>query len=185
MSCQGRTWPDIGRKLLSRRALQAQRVHRRDSVLGPLRHSSGMGLDATYEDLIKQAFAPRFWSAGVDPHFGKPGYSGSGFSQSEVNFSFFFGIATQLYAGTLISDDTRFDHAIIEVNDSGEFVDLNPDPTARLTSRELNGLRLFNEAHCIFCHNGPLFSSATDRKTLHHDGDVILRTMVKRQRSDT
>lgn len=176
MSCKGRTFKDIGRKLLKRRALEAQEVHAEDSVLGGLRDASGKGLNVTYEQLVRAAFDSRFWAAGVHPMFGKPGYDPkSGFSQAEMNFSLFFGIALQMYAETLISDDTPFDRSRIVQQGSG-FVDQNNV----LTAQQLKGFSDFNQAHCIFCHNGPLFSSATNRKTSFTDGDGATRTMVKR-----
>lgn len=175
MSCRGRTWPDIGRKLLKRRALEVQEVHAEDSVLGSLRDASGKGLNVTYEQLVRDAFDSRFWSAGVHPMFGKPAYDKAGFSQAEMNFSMFFGLALQLYAETLISDDTPFDRSKIEQRGS-DFVDLS----GVLTAQQLKGFSDFNQAHCLFCHNGPLFSTATNRKTSFTDGDSTVRTMVKR-----
>lgn len=175
MSCRGRTFKDIGRKLLKRRVLEVQEVHPEDSVLGTLRNPGGKGLGMTYEQLVKDAFDSRFWAAGVHPLFGKPGYDKAGFSQAEANFSLFFGIAMQMYAETLISDDTPFDRSRIVQGPNG-FIDQNNV----LTAQQLKGFQDFNDAHCIFCHNGPLFSSATNRKTSFTDGDNATRTMVKR-----
>jgi cytochrome c peroxidase len=181
MACRGRTWKDVARKLLKRRALEVQEVHAEDSVLGAYRHSSGKGLNVTYEDLVKQAFAPRYWSAGVHPLFGKPGYDPKkGFSQAEVNFSLFFGLAIQMYGATQVSDDTKFDRSRI-VQTGGGFVDQN----GVLTAQELKGFRDFNDAHCIFCHTGPLFTLATNRKTYFKKTDleeahVDNRTMINR-----
>jgi len=176
MSCKGRTWPDIGRKLLRRQPLAAQRVARTDSVLGPYRDASGKGLSTTYRDLIQQAFDERYWSVGRNKRLGTPSYSSERFNQAEANFAFFFGIAVQLYTETLISDDTRFDRSNIQLGAHGFY-----DENGVLTATELKGLDLFNEAHCIFCHSGPLFSSATNRITLRKDGTSTVRTMVKRQ----
>jgi cytochrome c peroxidase len=175
MSCRGRTWKDIGRKLLKRRALEAQEVHPDDSVLGRYRAAGGKGLGLTYEQLIRAAFSDRFWSAGVHPVFGRPAYDRAGFSQAEMNFSLFFGIAIQMYGATLIADDTPFDRSRIVQQGNG-FVDQNNV----LTAQQLKGFQDFNEAHCIFCHTGPAFSTATHRKTLYVDGDSATRTMVNR-----
>jgi cytochrome c peroxidase len=180
MSCQGRAWPDVGRKLLKRRPLETQDVAADDSVLGAYRDGSGKGLNLTYENLVKAAFHPQFWSAGGHPLFGKPSYDKkNGFSQAEVNFSLFFGLAIQMYESTLISDDTPFDRAKI-VQQNGAFVDLN----GVLSPQQLKGFLDFNEAHCIFCHTGPLFSAATNRLTYitGSDGKVYTqaRTMVNR-----
>jgi cytochrome c peroxidase len=175
MSCRGRAWKDIGRKLLNRRALEVQEVHAEDSVLGALRDASGKGLAVTYEQLVKDAFDSRFWSAGTHPMFGQPAYDKAGFSQAEMNFSLFFGLAVQLYAETLISDDTPFDRSRI-AQENGVFVDQN----GVLSDLQLKGFQDFNDAHCIFCHNGVLFSGATNRVTRFTDGDSTARTMVNR-----
>jgi len=180
MSCKGRTWPDIARKLLKRHPLERQAVHPDDSRLGGVhRDPSGKGLKYTYEFLVQQAFAPRYWLAGIRPEFGKPSYSSTEFSQMEANFSMFFGIAIQLYGETLISDDTRFDRSSMVESPpgSGSFTDQN----GIMGAAELEGFKLFNELHCIFCHTGPVFSSATNRTTYFTDGKATTRSMVDRR----
>jgi cytochrome c peroxidase len=62
MSWRGRTWADIGRKMLNLTPLGKQQVHPQDSVLGPLANPDGEGLITSYEALIQQAFHPRFWN---------------------------------------------------------------------------------------------------------------------------
>jgi len=141
MSYVGRSFPDLGRKLLDRRALQFQQVAADDSVLGDSRHSSTMGLDQTYGQLVRAAFAPRFWAAPTD-------HTVDGHTQIEANFSLFWGLALQLYQGTLISDETRFD----------DFVE--GDLTA-LSAAESRGLDVFmGPGLCMDCHIGPDFTSA-------------------------
>ncbi len=83
MSYQGRTWPKIGKKLLSLKPLALQKVHPNDSVFGPpnsfYQHATlgtlplglnkvnpdpggkGLAPDITYAQLIKNAFHPKFW----------------------------------------------------------------------------------------------------------------------------
>ncbi|MEC4748228.1 cytochrome c peroxidase [Methylomicrobium sp. Wu6] len=146
MSCQGRTFRDLGRKLLQRRPLESQQVHPEDSVLGAVRDVSGYGLDATYGDLIKKAFEKRFWSGKGD--FGAAN-SGAPYSQMEANFAFFFGLAIQLYENTLIADRTPFDG---EVGDDGLPVGY--------TQQQKDGFAVFQDAHCSNCHSGPTFSAA-------------------------
>jgi len=63
MSCSGRRLMDVARKLLNRRALEAQEVHPEDSVLGRQVDNSGKGLRLTYADLIRRSFAPRYWKS--------------------------------------------------------------------------------------------------------------------------
>lgn len=147
MSCSNRTFPEIGRKILARRPLESQDVHAQDSVLGKFRHASGKGLDSTYAELIQQAFAPRYWSG--KGGFGAPLSSGQAYSQMEANFSFFFGLALQLYQQTLISDQTPFD---TPRNEAGV-------PNG-LDAQQARGLQVFLDAHCDLCHKGPAFSSA-------------------------
>ena len=107
MSCAGRTFPALARKLLIQRPLARQRVHVQDSVLASLRDPSGQGLNTHYQDLIRKSFAPRYWDGqGV---FGRPNQDAPPYSMMEVNFAFFFGLAIQLYENTLISDEAPFD----------------------------------------------------------------------------
>jgi len=62
MSADGRSLRDIGKKLLSLRPLERQRVDPTDSVLGPLADPSGKGLNTSYDSLIRAAFQPRLWA---------------------------------------------------------------------------------------------------------------------------
>lgn len=63
MSWRGRSWPDIGRKMLSLRPLAKQAVHPQDSSLAALRHADGNGLDTTYGAMIREAFRDEFWNS--------------------------------------------------------------------------------------------------------------------------
>jgi cytochrome c peroxidase len=63
MSWRGRSWPEIGRKMLTLRPLALQIVHRQDSVLSGVVHSSGKGLSTTYPDMIRSAFNDEFWNS--------------------------------------------------------------------------------------------------------------------------
>ncbi|MGJ0486379.1 MAG: cytochrome-c peroxidase [Methylomicrobium sp.] len=148
MSCQGRTFADIGRKLLQRRALESQEVHLEDSVLAGLRDPSGTGLTLTYAELIKKAFNKKYWKSDATIELVKD--SGQFYSQMEANFAMFFGLAIQQYENTLISDDALFDQPI---NDATGFPD-------GFTEEQKRGFRVFNDAHCNNCHTGPTFSSA-------------------------
>lgn len=76
MSFEGRSFPDIGRKMLSLRPLAKQLVHPNDSVLGAMARAtispSGLvvglpGLNvANYKPMIRAAFKDRWW-ASKDP----------------------------------------------------------------------------------------------------------------------
>ncbi|HSV25715.1 MAG TPA: cytochrome c peroxidase [Xanthobacteraceae bacterium] len=150
MSCAGRTFADLGRRLINAGALAGQRVHPEDSLFSQtlgLINTSGAGLGTTYADMIRRAFNPFYWrntarttitSTGVvqvDP---------DGYTQMEHNFSFFWGLAIQEYEALLISDRSRFDLGL-------------------LNQSERKGMDIFNsgKAKCFNCHSGPLFSAAT------------------------
>ncbi len=147
MSCAGRSFPNLGRKLLSRKPLSGQKVHAEDSVLSPRRDRSGWGLEPSYQDLVRQSFAPRYWNGQGD--FGKPAPELPPYSQMEANFAFFFGLAIQLYESTLISDETPFDAP----RDAQGF-------PSTFNAQQRRGFTLFNKAECDFCHHGPGFSLA-------------------------
>jgi cytochrome c peroxidase len=182
MSCGGRRLPDLGRKLLFRRALQNQSVHVEDSVLGRWVDASGKGLQSTYASLIRLAFAKRYWDS-----VGEFGLSADGkpYSQMEANFGLFFGLAIQLYEETLISDQSKFDSKRDKENVPVAF-----------TAQEKRGLTLFMNDHCFLCHLGPALTSAThpqvyntqstkylkllDRSGFNEEGDGVgvARTLV-------
>ncbi len=141
MSWSGRSFPEVGKKLLTLPPLGKQRVHPSDSVLGPLAKSGAPGLATTYGEMIRSAFRDEFWNSTA--------VTAQGFSQMEANFSLFFGLAVQLYEATLVSSDTPFDRF------------LRGDPVA-LTERQLRGMNVFfsGGALCGFCHAGPEMTAA-------------------------
>jgi cytochrome c peroxidase len=152
MSCEGRTLPDVGHKLLGLKPLALQDVAPDDSVLGPLSAKQGKtakdlndnegkkGLNTTYEALVRQAFDPKYWSATQKLT--------GGYSQIERNFSMFWGLSIMLYESTLVSDDAPIDRY------------LDGDKTA-LTPQQIYGKSLFEgQAGCINCHHGPAISGA-------------------------
>src|SRR5512143_3133762 len=153
MSYGGRTFPQLGRKMLSLTPLGKQLVHPGDSVLGPFskavqdpvtgKISGQPGLNATYAQMIKDAFANNLWDS---PGLTTP----DGFTQMEANFSLFWGLAIQLYEATLVSDQTPFDRF------------LGGDTTA-LTIQQQNGFNLFfgGAVLCSACHVGTELTSAS------------------------
>ena len=134
MSFAGRTWQDLGRKLLPLTPLARQSVSPDDSVLGSL------PTETRYSDLVQTAFQAGYWSA---PELI------NGYSQMEQNFGLFWALAIQAYESTLVSDNTRFD----------QFADGNRQA---LTALEQQGLQIFGAPNsaCAGCHNGPEFSNA-------------------------
>jgi cytochrome c peroxidase len=122
MSCEGRDWQDIGRKMILKVPLALQKIHADDSVFGKngpfgdLRNKSGIGLkwQYPYAALIMKAFDEKYWKA---PGFYKIDDYGNlktatlkdGYTQMAHNFSMFWGISIMLYEATLISDQSKFD----------------------------------------------------------------------------
>jgi len=113
MSCEGRTLPDVGRKLLWTRPLANQRVDTTDSVLGPHARPNGKGLKPqhNYATLIMKSFDPKYWAAPGRYRIenGALVPDPKGYTQLEINFSMFWGISIMVYEQTLISDQSRFD----------------------------------------------------------------------------
>lgn len=156
MSCRGRNFKELARKLLNRAPLTGQKVHYQDSVLGSLSFSSAgnlqPGLNTTYRILVSTAFNRKYWSYSLRGAFGRPSDPKQmAYSQIEANFAMFFGLAIQLYESTLISDEAPFDK-------SARDADNQP---IDLTAQELRGLDQFRENQCALCHLGPNFSAAS------------------------
>jgi len=143
MSYEGRTWPDLGRKMLSLRPLALQKVATDDSVLGSLAEAEGRGLQerVTYLGLIQAAFQPAYWESAelVDGER----------TQVEHNFALLWGLSIQAYQATLVSDDSPFDR--FQEGDRGA-----------LTAEEQQGMQLFTGAgNCNECHGGAEFTAAS------------------------
>jgi cytochrome c peroxidase len=154
MSAAGRTFADVGRKLLVRRPLAKQRVHWFDSVLGKHSLSPLPGLSvSTYAELVRKAFHPAWWQG-----TGKI----ANYTHMEQNFSLFFGLSVQLYEATLVSDQTPFD-------------DYAEGKKNALTSQQKRGMDLFfGDAKCANCHGGAEFTKAT----VHHIGKERIEKML-------
>ncbi len=143
MSADGRSFPEMGHKMLSMRALEGQQVAADDSVLASYRASDGNGLNRTYEDMARTAFKPDWWNANQPVSI-----NGKSYSQLEANFSLVFPLAIQLYEATLVSDQAPFD----------KFVEGNRNA---LTKEQQRGMDIFNgRGHCSNCHTGPVFTNA-------------------------
>ncbi|MDO8413008.1 MAG: cytochrome c peroxidase [Gallionellaceae bacterium] len=143
MSCEGLTFPLLGRKMVNNglTPLGAQVVHTTDSVLGSLSKSPATGLNTTYKAMIQAAFQSTYVSDTLVPN-------GSGFTQTEQNFSLFWGLAVMLYEATLNPNDTPFDKS----REGGP----------ALTAQQLVGQDVFlNKGGCAGCHGGPEFTNAS------------------------
>lgn len=177
MSCNGRTFPELGQKMLMRRPLATQSIDPGDSLLGnpgpfgDLRAFNGKGLKFMYKyaDLIKNAFEDKYWNSNdlyrID-HYGQL-TTGEGYTQMEINFSMFWGIAVMLYEQTLISDQSEFDTLtaqgkLIAAPAVGViFAAPDVDPLM------VRGAQIFfgapfppfsNGSGCAFCHAPPTFT---------------------------
>ncbi len=161
---------DIGKRLVSARALALQQVHPDDSVLGPWVSSAaahqGKGLSVRYLELIGQAFQPEWWASkrvvrvladGELEFISKTpndSLQANEYLLMEYNFPLFFGLAIQEYERTLVSDDAPIDRHFDSLEAGGPGV---------LNERQLRGMALFEAAACAACHSGPEFSNASLR----------------------
>lgn len=197
MTAVGRTFPDLGKKLLGRKPLGLQKVHTGDSVLGFLADPAlgAKGLRVSYATLIQQAFKPKWWNSATPVSIG-----GKSYTMMQANFSLFWGLSIMLYESTLVSDDTPIDQYLatrvidpitgqLSGGDSSVF-----DPLiARFAlegiflTREsiVDGLGLFERpfapetvlglgvpagfgAGCTLCHIGSELTSASVRNLVTH-----------------
>jgi len=152
MSFRGRTFPQLGRKMLGLTPLGKQMVHPDDSELGNLSNAvvqpngsiaGSKGLNTGYAQMIRDAFQNNLWNSNL--------LTPDGFSQMEANFSLYWGLAIQLYEATLVSDDTPFDRF------------LGGDQTA-LTPQQQDGFTLFFGAgRCDVCHGATELTNASVR----------------------
>ena len=158
MSAGGRTFMDLGKRVLGARPLWLQRVAAGDSVLGPLA-SAPTGLNvATYEDMVRKAFKPEWWNGTQVVQVDASGarkvlppqtsLAANQYTHMQANFSMLFSLALQMYQATLVSDDSPFDRHL-----SG---------TPSLTAAQLQGMSVFyGKGKCANCHGGPEFTNAT------------------------
>jgi cytochrome c peroxidase len=175
MSCANNGgWLRIAKYLINgnsngKRALATANVSTTDSVLGSyttvtqngVTVTLSNGLNTTYPDMIRAAFSNAYWRGG-DPSGPQifVNIGGVNYSQMEVNFSFFFGLAIQLYESTLVSDESPIDSFFAS-------------PSIPLTAQEERGRIIFGtkaapigtlpeqgKGKCINCHYGPQLTNA-------------------------
>ena len=169
MSYAGRTWPMLGKKLLSLPPLALQKVAIDDSVLGPLARKEARGLEEqhTYFAMMQSAFEPKFWESSERLNAAGELDPMGEFTQVEHNFSLFWGLALQAYQSTLNSDASPFDRFMEGDNQA-------------LTPQQQEGMRLFqNAAGCTRCHNGAEFSAAAFNDNGSTRADSFERTGVR------
>jgi len=155
MSCAGRTFPELGRKMLSLgQPLASQAVDPQDSVLASLRDTlDGKGLAKSYAAMVRDAFQDRYWSATTRVTLpAENGATSYAFSQMEANFSLFWGLAIQAYIETLVPHDTPYDRGELSARQQAGFEvftgsgrceschrDVNPDDDFTAASRNSGG----------------------------------------------
>jgi cytochrome c peroxidase len=180
MSAAGRTFPDLGKKMLVLKPQGLQKVSPTDSVLGSIADTTA-GLKVSYKTLIQTAFQPKWWNSTKSVNVG-----GKNYSMMEANFSLYWGLAIMLYEATLVSDDTPMDQflatRVFDPLTGALLAEGNPDllnqAAARLQADYgytggvagiLNGLKLFEDPlppvgtgrQCIACHLGANTTSAS------------------------
>jgi cytochrome c peroxidase len=182
MSWRGRSWPDIGRKMLTLRPLAKQEVHSQDSSLAGLRHPSGLGLDTTYVAMIQAAFQDEFWNADEVVLFEEQaGLMMAPSRDDPRSFLLRPGEGT-VASGILMQTGEAVDafsqmeanfslffglavqlyQATLVADDSPFDRFMEGDPTA-LTERQQRGMSLFlaDATACIACHVGAEFTGAS------------------------
>jgi cytochrome c peroxidase len=202
MSVAGRTMIDLGEQLLDRRPLAKQKVHRNDSVLGPIsrypRHGLAVG---TYAEMVRAAFRSEWWSStklvriAADGSKSFVSHRDHDPSTREVsvmahNFSLFFGVAIMMYEATLVADESPWDK-FRRQHPSPTDPALNPwtntDPDF-ISRGALFGAMLFNDRsrgavnlRCSNCHESAEMTDASVRRVAsavngpvrNRDGNII------------
>ncbi len=95
MTCDGKPFKTMAKKMLRLVPLGLQEVHPNDSALGSLSAYPHKGLRTDYRTLIRDAFHEEYWMS--------PRHDEDGYTQIEQNFSLFWGLAIQMYESTLVS----------------------------------------------------------------------------------
>jgi cytochrome c peroxidase len=190
---------DKGKRLDSVRPLNGQLVSPSDSVLGSMSRWPNKGLAFNrYDDMIKTAFYEKWWRSKMVIRVNADGSktlipknngdcadglcNESEYSLLQYNFSFFFGIAIQLYEATLVSDDTpwdRFRREHPQAADPALNPWMNTSPT-HISRLALFGAALFNDrtrgatnVRCSNCHeSNELTDNSVRRANLAVNGSV-------------
>jgi cytochrome c peroxidase len=201
MSCDGRIFPNIGRKMLTLTPLDQQQVAADDSVLGPLA-AGGHGLRTSYVDLIKKAFRPEWWASTDLIPIGAATPVTKSYLNSDLvkilgkdnvkrlrdgdekkviipnNLYLQMEANFSLFFGLAIQS---YETSLVS-NDSpvDQYFDGN---TSALTPQQLNGMAIFmGPGKCMNCHGGPETTNASvrnvsnerlERMTMGHGGVAV------------
>lgn len=174
MAWYGRQYHHVARKLLNHtpRPLTDQWVSCTDSVLGRYVTPQpgtlvGKGLNVTYRDLICRAFRPEFHSDLLVPRGGEhdaPTGTEPRLTQTEANFSLFWGLALMAYEQTLISDQSEFDLVLDKLRRGLPLYEdrlHQSGPQDQRTKLLMEGFKAFRDHLCADCHHLPEFAGAT------------------------
>ena len=104
MSAAGRTFPDLGKKMLALKPLGLQKVSSTDSLLGSLADPTKGLTVSSYKTLIQKAFQPKWWNTSKSVSVG-----GKSYTMMQADFSLYWGLALMIYEATLVSDRTPMD----------------------------------------------------------------------------
>jgi cytochrome c peroxidase len=190
MSCGGRIFPNMGRKLLLSLPLGQQLVDPTDSVLGAYsnqtKKAGTKGLSTTYAGMIQKAFKPSLWQSTSLITIG----NSSPISLAQLSSD----LITLLAPGKVVPLTATYEqqsnvtiptnqYTQMEANFSlfwGLAIQMyeqtliaNDSPVDQffdgkktaLTPDQLDGLAIFeNQGHCINCHGGPETTNASVRK---------------------
>jgi cytochrome c peroxidase len=185
MSYRGRTWPKIGKKMLSLKPLAKQAVHPDDSVFGPVVSPnpyypniplglnivdtvSGKGLTMSYADLIKAAFHPRYWDETkltspqhlefidpLNPGLGLKIVAGAAAPGNTSQFTL-MEANFALFFGLAVQ---LYEMTLISDDAKFDrFQEGRTDPASQFTDEEKRGLETFLLMGCGACHAGPEFT---------------------------
>lgn len=176
-----RTWPAVGKKLIDATPLAYQEVSPDDSVLGSMVDTSGLGLNTTYRQMIKDAFRDEWWNGNFGASPPPEVLASLVVSGPLVTDKSFVSNLDQLNitAQPPVGDLHEFEHMalnfslffglavqeyektlIADDTPFDRFVEAiqggDPSGGANLTAQELKGLELFVGAgRCINCHRLP------------------------------
>jgi cytochrome c peroxidase len=185
MSAVGRTFPKIGKKMLSLKPLAAQRVHPQDGVLGiwaeSSRRAGAKGLRVSYVDMIRFAFHERWWSNSTE--IVKFVITDDQFHRADATDprSFVIGNGTPSILRGGASPPRTDEYTQMEANfslffglavqlyeatlvsDDSKF-DQVMEQRAVFTEDELAGMNIFmNQGRCMNCHQPPEFTNHSVR----------------------
>jgi cytochrome c peroxidase len=205
MSFAGRTWPDIGKKLLrgpdeklggvgALTPLAYQEVAEDDSVLAPYRDSSGKGLKTTYAALIKAAFKDELWNNENQGVALPQQQLVPTTSDEQINIQGPYQIIPlqgtpprpalpngffQMEANFSMFWGIAIMLYEAELVSTKSRFDLWMEGQGTLEEDELFGFTVFvNQGKCIACHSGPEFTNATVRNT--QNGLEQIEPVIKR-----